>query len=143
MRAPGRQTGSARIHPLARRDGADDATAAVPANAGSWTRTSTILVGPAESTRVSAAARPPRPARVPARSSSTDVPIGTPGPVGSGSRRTLTGDGGAVELAAVAVVVVERLMKTQAIVPHDEHPDLPAQAAGEGGLRDVLDEELQ
>jgi len=35
------------------------------------------------------------------------------------------------------------LMKAQAIVPHDEHPDLPAQAAGEGGLRDVLDEELQ
>src|SRR5262245_21476084 len=56
----------------------------------------------------------------------TLVPIGTPDSVRSGSRRTLAGDGGAVELTAVAVVVVERLMKAQAIVPHDEHPDLPA-----------------
>src|SRR5262245_36583812 len=69
--------------------------------------------------------RAPRPARVRGRSSSTDVPIGTPDPVGSGHAGRSPGDGSAVELAAVAVVVVERLMKAEAIVPHDEHPDLP------------------
>ena len=56
--------------------------------------------------------------------------------------RPLSGDGGAVELAAEIVVVVERLMHADAVVPADIHLRLPAQAAGEGGLRDVGGEEF-
>src|SRR5262245_36886527 len=63
--------------------------------------------------------RAPRQARVRGRSSSTDVPIGTPDPVGSGSRRTLAGDGGAVELAAAAGVVVERRTQARATGQRD------------------------
>ena len=59
------------------------------------------------------------------------------------SDRTLASDRRAVQLAPMAVVVVERLMDAQPVVPHDEHPDFPAQAAGERGLGDVLDQEFE
>src|SRR5262249_44701250 len=49
----------------------------------------------------------------------------------------------AVQLAPMAVAVVERLMKAQPVVPRDEHPDFPAQAARERGLGDVLDQEFE
>src|SRR6185312_10762713 len=65
------------------------------------------------------------------------------GPLGFGLGWPLSGDGGAVELAAEIVVVVERLMHADAVVPTDIHLRLPAQAAGEGGLRDVGGEEFQ
>src|SRR5690606_37822313 len=49
----------------------------------------------------------------------------------------------AVHLAPEALVIVERLVNADAVVPEYERAGLPTQAALEGGLRDVLDEKLQ
>src|SRR6478735_7336935 len=50
--------------------------------------------------------------------------------------------GRAVHLAAVAVVVVRTEVHRPAVVPQRDHARLPAQAAGEGVLGHVLDQEV-
>jgi hypothetical protein len=60
-------------------------------------------------------------------------------PAASGGHFAL--HGGAVEFAAIAVIIVAGVVQADAIVPQHQHPRLPAQPAGEGMLRDVRRQE--